>query len=96
MARAAIEGGEEMSIHADPRQFSADPEERKDWERDLQFEYRRETYEQTHGDDNCLEISCDYQGEDGSCNCDGHCEHQTGKWKDICALWHEDEETAGD
>ena len=30
---------------------------------------------------------CSYCGEDGSCNCDGNCIHQTGKWKDMCALW---------
>lgn len=37
-----------MSIHADPRQYSADPEEREEWQRDLRSEYARETYEEKH------------------------------------------------
>ena len=81
-----------MSIHADPRQYSADPEERADWERDLRFEYRREEYEERHQDEIDTPDSCDYQGEDGTCNCDGHCVYQTGKWKDTCSLWEESEE----
>ena len=82
-----------MSIHADPRQYSADPEERADWERDLRFEYRREEYEQKHGDDEIIIRTCKYQDDAGSCNCDGHCLHQTGKWKDTCSIWEESKES---
>ena len=80
-----------MSIHADPRQFSADPEERADWEHDLRVEYRRETYEQKHPYEDSG-TKCNYQGEDGSCMCDGHCAHQRGKWRDVCEIWEEEEE----
>jgi len=39
--------------------------------------------------------SCDYQGEDGSCHCDDHCVHQTGKWRDFCGAWELDKEFYG-
>lgn len=35
---------------------------------------------------------CDYCGEDGSCNCDGNCIHQTGRWRDMCSQWKEEED----
>ena len=77
-----------MSIHSDPRQNSMDPEERADWERDLNYEYRREIYEQKHPYE-FENTECNYQGEDGSCMCDDHCVHQLGKWRDVCGVWEE-------
>lgn len=43
-------------------------------------------------EDDTSNITCDYQGEDGSCNCDEHCEHQLGKWRDVCGIWKERED----
>ena len=74
-----------MSIHNDPRRNSLDEDEYRAWENDLRMEYAREEYEMRHPyDDDDAEIKCDWQGDDGSCNYDGHCAHQTGKWKDTC------------
>lgn len=84
-----------MSIHADPRRHSLDEEEYKEWQRDLRLEYAREEYEEKHQYDE-ENITCDYQGEDGSCNCDDHCEYQRGKWKDVCGVWRESEEEDAD
>lgn len=82
-----------MSIHADPRRHSLDEEEYREWQRDLMLEYEREVYEEKHPyEDDTSNITCDYQGEDGSCNCDDHCKYQVGKWKDACSLWKEREE----
>ncbi len=81
-----------MSIHNDPRRFSSDADECADWERDLRLEYRREEYEDKHPYDDCYSFSCDYQGKDGSCNCDDKCIHQTGKWRDVCEMWEESED----
>lgn len=81
-----------MSIHADPRQYSADPEEREEWERDLRLEYAREEYEERHPYEIDPPDDCEYQGEDGSCYCDDNCKYQRGKWKDTCSLWKESED----
>lgn len=81
-----------MSIHNDPRQYSPNPEERADFKRDLRYEYRREEYENRHPYEECEDTHCDYQGEDGSCNCDDHCIHQTGKWRETCGVWEESED----
>ena len=37
-----------MSIHNDPRRFSTDEDERREWENDLRMEYAPEEYERTH------------------------------------------------
>ena len=82
-----------MSIHADPRRNSLDEEEYREWQRDLRLEYAREEYEERHPyEDDTSNITCDYQSEDGSCNCDENCKYQVGKWKDACSLWKESEE----
>ena len=83
-----------MSIHSDPRRNSLDEEEYREWQRDLKSEYAREEYEERHPYDAYEDFQnpvCDYMGEDGSCDCDDHCIHQRGKWKDMCALWKEKE-----
>ena len=38
------------------------------------------------------ESRCGYQSEDGSCNYDGNCSNQTGRYKEICSVYEEDDE----
>lgn len=81
-----------MSIHNDPRRHSLDEEEYKEWQRDLRLEYAREEYEQKHPYEFEEVATCEYMGDDGSCNCDDNCVHQRGKWRDVCEVWRESED----
>jgi len=83
-----------MSIHNDPRRYSTDEEEVRAWENDMRMEYAKQEYYDSLAYEEDFE--CDYVGEDGSCNYDGHCVNQTGKWKDTCALWKEKEDADSD
>ena len=78
-----------MSVHSDYR-GNLTPDERAEYERDLRAAYARETYEQKHGYE-FESATCDYMGEDGSCNCDDNCVHQRGKWRDVCGVYKESE-----
>lgn len=81
-----------MSVHSDYRSNNPSREERAEYERDLRAAYARETYEEKHPYEDDTAVTCDYMGDDGSCNCDDHCVHQRGKWKDVCGVWKEREE----
>ena len=77
-----------MSIHNDPRRNSRDKAEYAEWQNELRMEYRRESLPDDIAAD---DFKCGYMNDDGSCDCDRHCQHQKGKWKDMCALWKGEE-----